>query len=46
MTGPAKGVGEMELFSYQFKLLEAKIKIKTKHVRLPTHWEIFQYLPL
>lgn len=40
-TGPAKGVGEMELFSYHLKLLEAKLKIKTKHVILPTHWEIF-----
>lgn len=41
-TGPAKGVGEMELFSYHLKLLEAKLKIKTKHVILPTHWEIFR----
>lgn len=31
------------LFSHHLKLLEAKIKIKTKPVTLPTHWDIFQW---
>jgi len=44
-TVTAKGFGGTGLFSHFLKLLGVEIKIKTKPVILPTHWEIFQWPP-